>query len=350
MKNIPGYVDEMVEGAISRLDNLAFDDRVFFAFLTDTHNCVSYTERALYAIDEINKKHTIQFCCLGGDYLCNNKRTTKETAINQLLQTYEACNKSKIKVPTFIVKGNHDINSFADCENAVSDAEIYDNLLKYNSQNKGVNNLGKTYGYFDVAEEKIRVIWLDSMDFPLDAKERKRLIHTDGIPSAYGNEQINWFAHSALDLPEGWSVVVFSHMLPVCSGVINERAFGGEAVWNILLAYKNGTKYSSKESKDILNYDVECDFTSKGKGDVIAYICGHNHADRTEMIDKIRVISTASASSDNFNVGRSSDGEYHRKTRGSGEESAFTIFAVKRDIRKIFGIRCGAGPDFVQEY
>ena len=87
-------VDEMIEGAVSRLNNIKNDNTVSFAFFTDIHNCLDYTERAMYAAKKINKQFPLAFCCLGGDYLCNNSSTTKACAVAQhkeMRASYEIC-------------------------------------------------------------------------------------------------------------------------------------------------------------------------------------------------------------------------------------------------------------------
>ena len=37
-RTMPSYVEEMIDGAVSRLDNLKNEHTVSFAFMTDTHN------------------------------------------------------------------------------------------------------------------------------------------------------------------------------------------------------------------------------------------------------------------------------------------------------------------------
>ena len=83
-RTMPSYVEEMIDGAVSRLDNLKNEHTVSFAFMTDTHNCTTLTGRGLYALREIDRRAGVAFTCLGGDYLCNNARTSKEKALSQL--------------------------------------------------------------------------------------------------------------------------------------------------------------------------------------------------------------------------------------------------------------------------
>lgn len=351
-KPIPAYVDEMVEGAVSRLNNLKTEHTFAFAFMTDTHNCMDLTERSLYAVGKIHEEYPLLFNCLGGDYLCNNVNTTKQMAVDQHKELSAAIDELGQTLPTMVVKGNHDDNPFGPLEVCITRDELYDILMKHNSRFTGDPEEPKAmYGYYDMPQEKLRAIYLDAVDREYVTDETGIVV--DRSEMHFGNRQINWFAHEALKLPEkDWSVVVFAHMQAIPSRVTMGRMFGGNAIWNILSAFKHGESYASSEKKHGLEYSVECDFTEQGEGDVIAFICGHNHADRTAISEGIRMISCCATASDNFTftVPGMEDKTIPRKTRGSGEESAFTVFVVNRETRRISVIRCGAGPDYHVEY
>ena len=342
-KPIPAYVDEMVEGAVSRLNNLRSENTVAFAFVTDTHNCMDLTERSLYAIDRINQEVPISFTCLGGDYLCNNSRTKKETALKQLEELKATIAEFGSNVPIMVAKGNHDDNPFGPAEESLHPDEIYDRIMSHHrSQFVGDPEEPKgMYGYYDIPGTKMRAIFLNSMDVSFQIQDGIRQL---GI--MFGNRQLNWLANTALKMPEkGWSVVLFSHIAPVASPVMFSRAMGGDALWEILRAFQKGSAYHGVGEWENFSYEVSCDFHEQGAGKIIAYIVGHNHADRKCVVDGIPLISTSAAASDNFDIEVSGDGTYHYKTRGSGEESAFTIFTVDPDAQCVSWIRCGAGPD-----
>lgn len=350
-RQIPLYVEEMADDAIDRLNNLKNDNTVSFAFMTDIHHCIDYAERAMYAISEIDKKHALAFSCMGGDYLCNNPSTPKASAVEQLKEMRASADELAHDVPTIILKGNHDENSFGDIKNVVPTGEIYDILLSYNNGITGTVQEPRTaYGYYDIPREKLRVIYIDPIDkrYETDADGAVTDMGQNGF--TFGNRQLNWFAHDALNLPSAdWSVVIFSHIMPISTPLMFDRPFGGEALWEILCAYKRGGKYSARAEKNGEEYDVSCDFSGRG-GDVIAVITGHEHADRTWIADGIRVITAAAAASDNFDTEISDCGRVQYKTRGSGEESAFSVFVVDRKDRTIWQIRCGAGADYCVTY
>ena len=321
---IPAYVDEMIEGAVSRLNNIKNDNTVSFAFITDIHNCIDYTERAMYAAKKINKQFPLAFCCLGGDYLCNNSSTTKACAVAQHKEMRASLENLGNVPPTMIIKGNHDDNSFGDLKNVISDRELHGLLFEHNKIFIGDKEApNAAYGYYDIPKEKLRAIYLDSMDITYETDENGIVTGMNPISLSFGNRQLNWFATEALKLPhKDWSVVILSHTMPIATPLMYDRPFGGEALWEILCAFKRGGSYKAKAEKNGAFYDIACDFSYQGAGDVIAFITGHEHADRTQKIDGIRVITAAAAASDNFGSGMCDNGRIQKKTRGSGEESA----------------------------
>ncbi len=341
---IPQYVDEMIDGAVSRLENLRTPDTISFAFITDTHSCIDYTERALYAISKINEQHKIAFTCMGGDYLCNNSSTSRENAVAQHREFRDAVENLGQNPPTVIIKGNHDDNPFGEIKNIVPQNELYNLLFEHNAFLSG-GDPTEAYGYYDMPELKLRAIYLNSSDRRYETDSDGTVIDVE--TGGYGNKQLNWFAHDALILPDNdWSVVIFAHIMPIATQIMLDRPFGGEALWNILLSFKNGGKYSAYEDRNGESYEVSCDFSKNGKGNVIAFVTGHEHVDRTCMADGIRIITVLSAASDNFCTGVSGNGRVQYKTRGSGEESAFSVFVIDRKTHVISQIRCGAGDDY----
>lgn len=350
-KPIPEYTKEMAEEAVLRLNNLKNENTVSFAFATDIHNCIDYAEREMYAVEQINKQHPLLFNCFGGDYLCNNSSTTKQTAVEQHKAFRAAIDGAAGDVPTIVVKGNHDDNPFGEISNIVPRDELYDLLLSRNSVFHGDEKQPKAaYGYYDIPEEKIRVIYLDSVDNTYVTDENGTV--TDySFMMIFGARQLTWLAEEALRLPEnGWSVIVLSHIMPIATPLMHDRPFGGEAVWEILCAFKRGGLYKAHVEREGMVFDADCDFSAQGKGDIIAVITGHEHCDRTCMADGIRVITAASAASDNFGTGMCDCGRIQYKTRGSAEESAFSVFVADRKARKISLIRVGCGQDYTVNY
>lgn len=344
MKEIPIYVDEMADEAVKRLKNLQYGNAASFAFVTDIHNCTDYAQRALYAIEKINREISISFTCLGGDYLCNNDRTSKDTAVAQHRELVEVLDKYGKDPLAVVAVGNHDYNVFGSDENAVMPDEIFDILMAHHS---GVvydeNNPKSLYGYYDDEKAKLRMIYLNLMDMSDNNKA------VDHSVAAIGSAQLKWLAECALDVPnKEWGVVFFSHYEPIPHPFAGAtRVFGGEALWGVIRAFKNGTGFSASAKCGDMQYSVNCDFSGQGKRDVIGYFYGHHHCDLQWSESGIPLISCLAAASDNFSGGVNG---LYPKTRGSGEESAFSVFTVNRDERRIYCVRCGAGTDYSVGY
>jgi len=349
MANIPGYIEDLIDSAVSRLDYLNYANTVTFSFITDIHNCIAYTERALYSIDKISQHIPVSFTCFGGDYLNNNQRTTKDDAIQQHKDFFELIRKyNRSDLPIMVLNGNHDENPFGDAENELSQKEVHDLIMSHHEQSFVCdhNSSLSKYGYYDDKKNKLRAIFLDIVDTPtIDGHKPRRSY-------AFGNGQLNWVANTALTLPgKDWGVVLFSHFPPVPVKVADVGlVFGADALWEILMAFKNGTSYSASAKKGDFFYDINCDFSVQGKGELIGYFFGHHHADLILENQGTPIIGCVHAGGDNFRCGTGSDGTIHKKVLGSGEESAFSMFTINRDERKIYCIRCGAGHDFSVDY
>lgn len=348
MNGIPAYVDEMAEDAVKRLKNLQYGDTASFAFVTDIHNCSDYAQRALYAIEKINKEIPIGFTCLGGDYLCNNARTSKENAIFQHKELVDIISKYGQNPLAVVAVGNHDYNVFGSDENAVMPDELFDILMTHHSDVMyDKENPKGLYGYYDDKKAKLRMIFLNLMDMP---GKNKAVNHS---AAAIGTAQLKWLVNCGLNLPDSeWGVVFFSHYEPIPHPFTGAtRVFGGEALWGVICAFKNGTAFSASAKRGEMQYYVDCDFTKQGKRDVIGYFYGHHHCDLQWSEAGIPLISCLAAASDNFSGGMPlfENGMYP-KTRGSGEESAFSVFTVNRNERRVYCIRCGAGPDYSVGY
>lgn len=351
--DFPLYVDETVKSAADRLRMLP-DGRAFnFAFLTDTHNCTAYTDRTLYALNEINKKFKIEFVCFGGDYLCNNSHTEREEALRQHRELEAVIKKYSGGVPVIVIKGNHDDNPFGEPENRLNPSEIYDILMKpqekFCAQDSNIEK--SMYGYFDVPEKKLRAVYLNVFD-PEYKSEGGRVFYQTGRTDMISEAQLKWLSEKAFTLPEkDYEVAVFAHTLPVPSPFPpSERFFGGDAVMEILSAFREGKSYSAAVKRGELSYNISCDFSEQGQGSLIGFFCGHYHRDWLWKVSDIQVITNIAAASDNFGTSLCGDGKVHAKTRGSGEESAFSVYRVYPDTREVYCIRCGAGPDLSYKY
>ena len=194
-------------------------------------------------------------------------------------------------------------------------------LLAYNTimDNDDVHTgePGRNYYYFDNNRAHIRYIVLDSYS-PGTAD-------STGAKEGYEAEQISWLTNIALDVPDGWGVIVFTHhmyYMNLQTMALTPPPTGGQAALDALDAY------NANESS---------------KGEVICVVQGHTHHDRiTHTTGGIPVIITAC---DKYKpwIDGDTNNEPWLSTRieGTITEQAFDIVIVDRKERKLFFYRIG---------
>ena len=111
------YKDEIMK-TIRTVENDETNDSISYIFITDMHIDTSEETREvaynqLYAIVDIANNSDIDFVCVGGDmyngrYADPNGKVIAMDTIESISKILELCNK-----PVFILKGNHDDNSFS---------------------------------------------------------------------------------------------------------------------------------------------------------------------------------------------------------------------------------------------
>jgi hypothetical protein len=161
----------------------------------------------------------------------------------------------------FVVGGNHDGAE----ANISSDTVFYNNCYgkisdKYNIVRDGVHN----YYYVDYPLVKTRLVFLSMPD--------------NGY-WGIGTEQLIWLKDKALNVEEGFGVILFSHMPPmIATTSTNAGLYNYHALAEILTAFQNHT--SGETGLYTEPYNINFDFTRYINTKVIAMLCGHVHADR----------------------------------------------------------------------
>lgn len=210
---------------------------------------------------------------------------------------------------------------------------------------KDTSNPNGNYFFYDDEKSKIRVFILDTEDLPyyIDYKPigrneidslnwddgeyfiknnddynliTKEEYESYGIKpqlylysyrySSYGsghairNAQLNFVANSLYSMNDGWAALFLMHV-PLDTSKNDGERFGArdalirnhDILLAIINAYKNGTKCvlsgdGGYITDDIFmdksgdfSYDINVDYSAKGKGEVIAFISGHTHWNNT---------------------------------------------------------------------
>lgn len=184
----------------------------------------------------------------------------------------------------------------------------------------------KPYYYVDFSEQKVRLIFLSSYASQID--EQEELFEKS---CQYGAEQLVWLKKEALDLPAGWTVLVFSH------AVSKSRFETGQDPWN----YMN---YSSEPAIMLLRQ-------AQKRGIVLGgWFAGQYACDYEAvfchipffLIDSVRPQPEKSVFPD---VRKCTE-----RKLGTQTEDLWDALLLKSEQRRIHLLRFGAGEDRVYEY
>jgi predicted MPP superfamily phosphohydrolase len=240
--------------------------------ITDTH-LEEENQTGLIDIltaNQLASEGWIDFIVHGGDifnsYASGSTNGSQGITKAQALARIDDClsNLKDAKCPIYIARGNHDVNgkympNYPD-STAVDTTQIISqtafNLVAQRGLRGAVDGEYKCSFYKDFADEKVRVILLDS--------------YATDTQSATATKDVMQFLANALKLESGkrdYSVVVFCHTL--ASALLTYYS-------PLFLAFKNGTTFSDSK------YGVSADYTSQGSGSFIGAICGHSHGEHSD--------------------------------------------------------------------
>jgi predicted phosphodiesterase len=337
----------MVDSQIAKAKSLQNEHTLNFIFFCDPHIAATSNFADIDTLNYINSRMDIKFTACCGDNLDGavSKQSQLDTA-SKLMAQLAFYN-------FFIVKGNHDDNSLqsegtANIKYTILPQEQYDIMFR-NLENKVNFDILNKYGlyyYYDIPENNVRAIFLNSIDIPYipDSETTTAWKYSGQSTYAYSNAQLNWLAHTALKLPSNqWKILLFTHVNPFHEGMIgaDKLVINGSTMLDIVDAFKDGTSYVSSPSIGDFAQSVAVDFSLQGKGKVIAFFYGHTHSEQTLTRNGIKYISTWN------NSPYKSNSNPLAPTRTIGTTSELCLNVVTVDFTKniIFMTKFGAGTD-----
>ena len=203
-----------------------------------------------------------------------------------------------------------------------------------------------TYYYIDNMTQKVRFIILNSHFAGEYAENENGWAVNDRFAiSCYGQEQLDWLANVALDMPEGYGAMIAAHVPPNIEYTVDKAQLIG-----IVNAYCNKTAFSGSYTEGVdgwSNSTVEVDFT-EAKGEIIAMFSGHVHGDSIDvetMVCPIITILSAGATANEPYVENAP-----LRNFGTDTETSFDVVTINRRTRTIYLIRVGAGDDRTIQY
>lgn len=293
-----------------------------FVFITDLH--IHLNGRAsVPLILELGKCTDVRTVLCGGDHCW--AFGSKAQCIADITDSLCYMDPIRGRMELFHAKGNHDATVRSSGELNTGFTMPYEQTQQMLAQHMSIPSgyvAGKTYFFHDDEDAMVRYIVLDTNE-PHAAEATAW-----GIGNGMKDEQLRWLADIALRLPgDAWSAIVMGH-IPCCSemkGYCPQL----DALRCVLEAFKH---------KSACEYG---DF-SLAQGELVAYLCGHNHVDSSEIQNGLLHISTGCDA-------YCKDDRYSRNV-GEPENTLFDLFLLDKERKQLKIFRIGAGSSRQFDY
>ena len=360
-ETIPEYVRTEAETVARIVNQHQSNDSIVFPFLSDAH-CGYYTDTGNAAttlagqlLNQIGKRVPYDFIVHGGDFSTGAWNTTKLDTFEHIEDYTELMSEANKGVLSLWCAGNHDDAAYQATAGRVTQTELFGLVGRKNRMSGAVCPDGCNYGYMDLENRKLRVIYLDTDD--------KRNWGTVSVGNgatapAYlnaqnvGGAQLQWLANTGLDFtdkvnPAEWSIVVVSHAALNISGTITDAVSGAVYAHNtenaakVINAYRTGKSGSITHNGVTVNYNFT---TVDSKATVICAVHGHNHKFGSETLTG-GILSIGCPNVMNGRERASDDGNTYTKTAGTANGTSFCILTIDRENCTIYADCVGVGYD-----
>ena len=286
------WIDAEARRVIDRVGALRKQGDMVFVLLADSHYNVNGTwgdtQREIELLsDEIELSGIIHL----GD-LTDGMVTGDATHhyVNIVLDGLKNCG-----APVWVALGNHDTNYFRRNPEYFSPEQQCGLYLDGN----------ETRYYNDISG--LRLIFLDSFD----------LFKTEKY--GYSTECAHWLGQALESMPVSSKAIILSHLPPLTR-----------------LQYWSKSLYNENELTSILKRNPDR---------ILAWINGHNHADRLDNSEGFPIISIVNAKCEAFSEYKTEGFVTPNRKIGEASQEAFDLMVVNADRETIRFIRFGAGSD-----
>ncbi len=361
---IPDYMLDVLNSAQAGIDKSKFN----LIFATDYHydigttynpNNVDVPDATIREVWESGLRKVLNATSLSNaDAVVFNGDNVDQPAVKDIplekkmmlkeLHDFLLTATSSAEMPAFILKGNHDGNynhkvSELNLTSVITDKEwsaVYDKVVPDYGENR---NTGANYFYKDFDDKKIRLIGLDTYDLPEttngDGSMKYNRFNTSGLQQA----QLNWLANTALQVPEGTTVIISMHH-PIDGTLATSddvtKVINHDVLMQIINDFVTGK--SNSVSGTISDVPVKIDYTFNGVGTIAALLSGHFHTDGNVVKNGINYIQTRCSLGAGDNViGDKRIEDYI----GTPLEDAFDIVTIDTTAKTIDLKRVGAGSE-----
>ena len=338
-----------------------------FVWFSDPHGVSDQTtnETITSRVTDIGKvaqytaeRFDIPFVAISGDIMSQ----VSHASADGVLAEYDAMDEVLASVDRdrlIYGKGNHDgsyytANGVSYLKN-IGSKQIYNVMFRRQAlERERVFGGDGSYFYVDDSASKVRFIMLNAHtdgDSSVDANGYA--VYNSQKNGVYGTTQLAWLADVAMNVPDGWGLVLMAHQ-----PIIDSK--DGDVLNGILKAYAAKTSYEGNADvygdywgvgatdDTYTNVSASVDFQD-AKGELIAMFTGHKHQDLVYgaadygYACPVIVITTAGADVRGGNL------NYPREV-GTATETAMDIVTVDRLNKKIYCTRLGAGVDRIVSY
>ena len=335
------YLQNKVDTIKSIYSNCASNGDIFF-FSTDEH--WEYNTKISPALVKyISEKVKIDKLFSGGDNTqlvsLGGMSNKQNPAVDDFLSLREKTFNGKL----YYAIGNHEyLTGYFDNPNLFDNIDMnnWHDMTRFSGIDEIVyGDSARHYYYVDNKQKKIRYIFLSAF------KQKEVQQETQGYriiaESDYNDSQVAWLRDVALDVENGWTIIVITHVL----SSINPITSGGHCTQVI--------RYLSEDAKKVAKVLLQYN----GNGEIAGVISGHLHADGIAMIDDdyVGLIGTETTGKSIPEIVTTCDtggkngfqswvfyGDYSSRAENTITEQAFDVVIVDKDTKKLSLVRIGA--------
>ena len=357
---VPDYVLVEAGNVARQVNRHQSNDSIIMPFLSDAH-CGYYrdtdnaaTKLAGQLLDQIGQRVPYDIIINGGDAANGAWDTTRDMSYEQIEDYTQLMSAGQRGVPSLWVPGNHDDAPYMATADRVTQEQMFALMGRKNRLAGAVCPNGCNYGYLDMENRHLRVIYLDTDD--------KRSWGTVAVGSGetapaflnahnVSGEQLRWLAETALDFSDkdnaaDWDIVVVSHVALDVSGTIMDAVSSTSYdhstanAATLLSAYAKGNSGSITHNGVTVTYDFS---TLAARATVICCVHGHGHKFINSTVGGILSIGCPNVMNGRERV--SADGNTYTKTAGTADGTSFCILTIDRENNLIYADCVGAGYD-----
>lgn len=304
------------------IEYIGGDRAVVFPIITDLHtvdlNQLNHIDRVVNA----DALLSFDFIANLGDIGLENGNTADSAVAEELMNEMKK-RHNRYNGTTLFVRGNHDRNNKG--SRPVSEKEWASRFTEPQRRKNPAMVTQESYGYYDIPQSKIRVLFLDTQTQDYYGLSKKEL----------------QFLANSLQIKEtGWQVVILSHFcvdkIGQWKSYPDDTATNRDTYQQLLIAFlkrKKGEKGG-----------VEWDFRKNGSSILVANFCGDSHFDNFINREGINFVITQGYGG--VNPAELEKNEAQPTVTGRlPDEMLIDIVVIKPEKREFNIYRWGAGKN-----